>query len=154
MWFLIKTSMGFTAVLVALSYFGSQPAPSANEPVSQLQLTDAFAAATGAYTYLQGLCTEKPEVCEKGAETFTALAFRAREGAKVAYELLDSQLSGSDEKVALASGEPPHAAPSSLPAGAQQPMPPKPQVLTTASVPVADTVVTGTVPLPKPRPDR
>jgi Family of unknown function (DUF5330) len=152
MWFLIKTSMGFTAVLVALSYFGSQPTPSAEQPATQLQLTDAFAAATGAYTYLQGLCTEKPEVCEKGAETFTALAFRAREGAKVAYELLDSQLSSGDDKPVLASAEPSRLTSATIPAGPQQPLPPKPEALATASV--ADAVVTGTVPLPQRRPDR
>ncbi|MGE6743347.1 DUF5330 domain-containing protein [Allorhizobium pseudoryzae] len=151
MWFLIKTSMGFTAVLVALSYFGSQPAPSGQEPASQLQLTDAFVAATGAYTYLQGLCTEKPEVCEKGAETFTAIAFRAREGAKVAYELLDSQLSGTDDKPALAAAATP-GLPMSTGSVASQPMPPKPEALSAAAT--ADAVVTGTVPLPQRRPDR
>ncbi|WP_165214346.1 DUF5330 domain-containing protein [Affinirhizobium pseudoryzae] len=151
MWFLIKTSMGFTAVLVALSYFGSQPAPSGQEPASQLQLTDAFVAATGAYTYLQGLCTEKPDVCEKGAETFTAIAFRAREGAKVAYELLDSQLSGTDDKPALAAAAAP-GLPMSTGSVASQPMPPKPEALSAAAT--ADAVVTGTVPLPQRRPDR
>jgi hypothetical protein len=37
------------------------------------------------------LCSEKPDVCVKGAETFSALGSRAREGARVAYTYLDTQ---------------------------------------------------------------
>ncbi len=90
MWFLIKGSFWFGLVLVLLSVFSTESSDKlANGP--QLQLSDAFTAASGAYDYLTGMCSEKPEVCAKGSETLTALGYRAREGARVAYELLDSQ---------------------------------------------------------------
>ena len=110
MWFLIKGSFWFSLVLVALSFFGPPSTEGANAP--RLELSDAFSAATQAYEYVSALCLEKPDVCEKGAETFTALGHRAREGAKVAYELLDRQFGGSGDiadeaspRAELAAGE-------------------------------------------------
>ena len=94
MWFLIKGSFWFTLVLVALSFFGPPPSEETNGP--RLELSDAFSAANEAYAYVSALCLEKPDVCAKGAETFTALGHRAREGAKVAYELLDKQFGSGD----------------------------------------------------------
>src|SRR3546814_3778811 len=88
MWFLIKGSVWFALVLVVLSYFGGRPQSETAAP-SALEMTDAVTAATQAYQYLSAICIEKPDVCEKGAETFSALGLRAREGARVAFELLD-----------------------------------------------------------------
>lgn len=100
MWFLIKGTFWFTTVLVALSFFSSRPAEE-TEAKSQFEVTNAVTAAAGVYQYLSKLCLEKPEVCEKGAETLTALGNRAREGAQVAFEFLDKQLS-DEEKAAMA----------------------------------------------------
>jgi hypothetical protein len=86
MWFLIKGTFWFTLVLVALSFIGgNQNAQS----TSQFQLGNAISAATGAYDYVSGLCSTKPDVCVKGAQTFTAIGERAREGALVAFQLLN-----------------------------------------------------------------
>lgn len=93
MWFLIKGTFWFTMMLVALSFFSSRPA-AVDEAGAKLEVADAVHAATGVYQYLSGLCLERPEVCEKGAETLTALGHRAREGALVAFDILDNQLSG------------------------------------------------------------
>ncbi|MFK3778216.1 DUF5330 domain-containing protein [Agrobacterium sp. NPDC089420] len=95
MWFLIKGTFWFSLVLVALSYFGSSSDP-AKEP-SAFDIPSAFSAAGEAYRYVSAICTEKPDVCVKGAETFHALGERAKEGAKVAYELLDKQLAAGDK---------------------------------------------------------
>ena len=91
MWFLIKGSFWFGLVLVLLSALQLGEFDAAGAATRKSQLSDAFTAASGAYDYLTGMCSEKPDVCAKGAETFTALGYRAREGARVAYELLDSQ---------------------------------------------------------------
>jgi hypothetical protein len=159
MWFLIKTSVVFAAGLVVLSYFSSHPPAPTDNAAGQLQLADAFTAATGAYTYLSGLCSEKPEVCVKGGETFTALAIRAKEGARVAYEFLDRQLAPVEQD-ATASAAP--AAPSS----AMLPLMPKLTLTSAPGQPLpqkiaevegrrsTDSVVTGTVPLPQKRPER
>lgn len=97
MWFLIKGTFWFSMVLVALSYFGSSNDP-AREP-SAFDLPSAVSAAGEAYRYVSAICVEKPDVCVKGVETFHALGERAKEGAKVAYEMLDKQLAADDKAV-------------------------------------------------------
>lgn len=160
MWFLIKTSVVFAAGLVVLSYFSSHPQAPTENTAGQLQLAGAFTAATGAYTYLSGLCSEKPEVCVKGGETFTALAIRAKEGARVAYEFLDRQLAPAEQAAATASAAPaahPSALLPSMPklTLTSAPSQPLPQKLAEAEGRRStDSVVTGTVPLPQKRPER
>ncbi|MDO1581501.1 DUF5330 domain-containing protein [Rhizobium oryzicola] len=152
MWFLIKGSVFFAMVLVVLSYFSSQPTP-APAGTKDLQVSDAISAATEAYGYIASICKQKPDVCEKGGEAFTALSYRAREGARVAFEFLDNQLAGDkadgkvDNKAKLADANP---APRHLAEAPAQPMPPKPQDVKVSD---ADAVKTGTVvPLPMKRP--
>ncbi len=90
MWFLIKGTFYCSMALVVLSFFGNPPQEeTAGGP--RLVMGDAIAAATDAYQYVSAICVEKPEVCEKGKETFQALGQRAREGALVAFQLLDQQ---------------------------------------------------------------
>ncbi|OHV75614.1 DUF5330 domain-containing protein [Rhizobium sp. LCM 4573] len=137
MWFLIKGGFWFAAVLVVLSYFSSRPAPE-TEAVSGLQVTDTLRVATEAYQYMSGLCAEKPEVCEKGAETLMLLGHRAREGARVAFEILDSQFT-EDGKAPLAADEPL----AELADPDPTPFPGKGG---------ADTIMTGAIPLPQPKP--
>jgi hypothetical protein len=105
MWFLIKGSIFFSLVLVALSYFGGSS--DSNAPTSQMNVAGAVSAASEAYRYVSAICVEKPDVCEKGAETFHALGERAREGAKVAYQLIDAQLAGSEQPAKLATADAP-----------------------------------------------
>jgi hypothetical protein len=89
MWFLIKGTFYCTATLVALSFLAAPPAE--EKDGASFDMGAAITAASGAYVYVTSLCVEKPEVCEKGAQTFQALGQRAREGALVAYQLLDQQ---------------------------------------------------------------
>ena len=172
MWFLIKGSFWFGLVLVALSVFSSESSDNAGHP--QLQLSDAFTAASGAYVYITGMCSEKPEVCSKGGETLTALGYRAREGARVAYELLDSQFRDDNSKMVSAKTAVPPApvalAAPSLPeaitntvreaqAALNQPMPRLPQPYrppvddgASAERVVTGTIPAGSIPLPTPKP--
>ncbi|MBX4869490.1 DUF5330 domain-containing protein [Rhizobium bangladeshense] len=160
MWFLIKGSFWFGLVLVLLSVFSTEGSDKlADGP--QLQLSDAFLAASGAYDYLTGMCSERPEVCAKGTETLTALGYRAREGARVAYELLDSQF--TDEQTTTARlAEPANGTAPAMPslaspsvqekvreakAALNQPMPYRPPVDDES-----ESVVTGAIPLPTPKP--
>lgn len=172
MWFLIKGSFWFGLVLVLLPLFSAESSNRlANDP--KIEFSDAFSAASGAYEYLTGMCSEKPEVCAKGADTMTALGYRAREGARVAYELLDSQFGEPEDKLAKLTA--PTAA-VSLPqanaapevavapvathreekaAALNQPMPYRPPVdddaaPTTGSTPAG--IYTGAIPLPLPKP--
>ncbi len=180
MWWLIKGSFWFSLVLVLLPFLSAgSSARLANAP--PVEMADAFSAVTGAYTYLSGLCDQKPDVCEKGAKTFTALGYRAREGAYVAFEYLNQKFADDPAKAGApklaaapvspspAASGPKLAAALADPAANQaveggvafQPMPAmpsghKPQPY---RPPVADKVVTGSlparvpVPLPRPNPE-
>jgi hypothetical protein len=112
MWFLIKGSVFFAAVLVVLSYFSAEPAAD-DANISPLQVADAVSAASGAYQYISAICSERPEVCEKGADTLAVIGVRAKEGARVAYELLDKHF--GDGQPALAMKSDPDATP--MPSG-------------------------------------
>jgi hypothetical protein len=96
MWFLIKGAFWFSIVLVALSFFGSDPGAEMAKGETRVEFANAFTAASGAIRYMGAICSEQPDVCEKGARTFAALSVRAREGAKVAYEMLDTYLDNKD----------------------------------------------------------
>jgi hypothetical protein len=90
MWFLIRAAFWFSLVLVMLPIFDRDATDRlANE--NGVELTDALGAAAGVISYASDLCAQKPEVCVKGAETFSTLGSRAREGARVAYTYLDTQ---------------------------------------------------------------
>ncbi|ODS56843.1 MAG: hypothetical protein ABS40_08625 [Agrobacterium sp. SCN 61-19] len=101
MWFLIKGTFYCTATLVALSFLAAPPAE--EKDGASFDMGAAITAASGAYEYVTSLCVEKPEVCEKGKATFQALGQRAREGALVAYQLLDQQF--TDEGTAVVADE-------------------------------------------------
>lgn len=145
MWFLIKGTFWFAAVLVVLSYFSTRPVAE-NQGANALQVADAFSAATEAYQYVSAICAEKPDVCEKGAETFSALGVRAKEGARVAFEMLDKQFGGKDvqkkdTETALVSDPDP------------SPMPTKPaEAKPVEAAATPDRIFTGTVPVPQKRP--
>ncbi|WOS63690.1 DUF5330 domain-containing protein [Sinorhizobium fredii] len=90
MWFLVKATFWFSLVLVLLPFL--DPSSSAKlENGPKVEIGDTFSAANEAFQYVSAICIQKPDVCEKGAETFVALGHRAREGARIAYEFLDSQ---------------------------------------------------------------
>ena len=139
MWFLIKTGLTFAMVLVGLSYFSGRPVAEVSGS-QQIEMQDAVSAAAQAYQYLSAICIEKPQVCEKGAETFSALGVRATEGARVAFELLDQQFGDRDMAVAERADPEP------------TPFPAKLAAATTGTIPASDPVFTGTVPVPQKRP--
>lgn len=134
MWFLIKGTFWFTLVLVALSFIGSNQ-NSQSTAASQFQMANAISAATGAYDYLSGLCSTKPDVCVKGAQTLSAIGERAREGALVAYQLLNSHF-GDGQATANATS------------GATQGVSQGNATGDKEAGPSADHVVTGSVPHP------
>ena len=90
MWFLIKGTFWFSLVLVLLPFIDADSSAKL-EKGPTVQIGDTFSAASEALTYVTAMCLEKPDVCEKGSETFVALGHRAREGALIAYKFLDTQ---------------------------------------------------------------
>jgi hypothetical protein len=137
MWFLIKGTFWFSLVLVLLPLFDHDAAEKLEDGPA-VEIGDTFSAASEAVGYITAICLQKPDVCEKGAETFVALGHRAREGARVAYKLLDSQFADPAEATEAAT------------AALEQPLP---ALAGAAEETGADSVVTGTIAVPMRRPD-
>jgi Family of unknown function (DUF5330) len=99
MGFLLKTAFWFSLVLLVLPFnFGEK---SNDQPsVGAIQ---TFFAAREALGDIGGLCERKPEVCEIGKSAMHTVGIRAREAARIAYELLDSQLGQPDTAATTAS---------------------------------------------------
>lgn len=147
MWFLIRGVFWFSLVLIALPFFDGE-AQKKLEGAPQVEAVDAISAAAGAISYISQICGERPDVCEKGAETAAALGSRAREGALVAYKILDKKFAdGAHDAKAGVDG----ATTASLPDTAAQPLPETPHVAEARQP--ADALVTGgIVPIPQARP--
>ena len=138
MWFLIKGTFWFSLVLVLLPFLNAESSATL-EKGPTVQLGDTFSAASEAINYVTAICLEKPDVCEKGSETFVALGHRAREGAKIAYQFLDTQFAEDGADVAKAEPAKKDALNQPLPA--------------VAKVDADADVITGTVAIPTRRPD-
>ncbi len=98
MWFLIKGTFWFSLVLVLLPFLD----PSSSKTLEngpRVDVGDTVSAASEAFSYISAICVEKPDVCVKGAETFVALGHRAREGARIAYQFLDTQFAEPGDAV-------------------------------------------------------
>ncbi len=96
MWFLFKTGLWFSLVLVMLPFFDTE-ATNNLKGAPTVEVGDAVSAATGVYDYVRNMCNDRPEVCAKGGETLVALGSRAREGALVAYKMIDRQLANTTQ---------------------------------------------------------
>ncbi|MEP3437411.1 MAG: DUF5330 domain-containing protein [Hoeflea sp.] len=95
MWFLIKGSFWFSLVLIALPFLdtGSREALETAPP---LEVGQSVAAAVEAFEDIKQICVRKPDICETGSETFAALGTRAKEGARIAYQFLDSKFANDE----------------------------------------------------------
>lgn len=83
MGFLIRMAFWFSLVLLALPL---DPAGKDGQGVSPIQ---AFFAAREAVDDVSGICERKPGVCEVGKAAMQTIGVRARETARIAYEMLE-----------------------------------------------------------------
>lgn len=44
---------------------------------------------------LRQICARKPDVCDKGAQTLNALGLQARDGAEIAFKMLDEKFASA-----------------------------------------------------------
>ncbi|SIR16489.1 hypothetical protein SAMN05880582_10787 [Rhizobium sp. RU20A] len=95
MWFLVKAGFWFSLVLVLLPFLDPSPEQSGSGP--KVEIGETFKIAGEAIAYMRNICVEKPDVCEQGAETFSALGHRASEGARIAYEFLDARFGAAPD---------------------------------------------------------
>lgn len=90
MGFLIRTAFWFSLVLLFLP-LGT--GPDGESRVSPLQ---ALFAAREAVGDIAAICERKPEVCETGKAAMQTIGERARESARIAYEVLDQNFGKPD----------------------------------------------------------
>ena len=83
MGFLIRMAFWFSLVLLAL------PLDPAGEGSPGVNPGQAFFAAREAVDDLSGICERKPEVCEVGKAAMQTIGVRAREGARIAFDMLE-----------------------------------------------------------------
>ena len=101
MGFLIKMAFWFSLVLLVLPLDTSE---TTGESVSPIQ---AFFAAREAVDDVSGICERKPEVCEVGKAAMQTIGARARETARIAYEMIEDsgKAAPADEVGALIASE-------------------------------------------------
>ncbi|HHZ07171.1 MAG TPA: DUF5330 domain-containing protein [Rhizobiales bacterium] len=113
MFFLIRMVFWFSLVLLVLPLDAGR-APGSPPPVGPLQ---AISAAREAIGDVAGLCERKPDVCMTGRAAFETIGSRAREGARIAYELLDDASGDADATISTGSVPAPGKAAPVRPAG-------------------------------------
>jgi len=102
MWFLIKGSFWFSLVLITLPFLDSN-SREALDGAPPLEVGQSMAAAVEAFDDIRQICVRKPEICETGSETFAALGMRAKEGARIAYQFLDTKFADGEPELVTGS---------------------------------------------------
>ncbi|MBX3581277.1 MAG: DUF5330 domain-containing protein [Rhizobiaceae bacterium] len=93
MGFLIRMTFWFSLVLLVL------PLGPASESAPSVNPIQAFFAAKEAVDDFTGICERKPEVCEVGKAAMQTIGSRAREGARIVYEMLDEDGKAPEQAV-------------------------------------------------------
>lgn len=104
MGFLIRTAFWLSLVLLVIPFGGKD-----NEPT--VGAIEAFFAARAVIDDMSGLCERRPQACEVGRSAFHTIGTRARESARIAYDMLgDGQETPgiSTDQVSTGSAEPFH----------------------------------------------
>ena len=83
MGFLIRMAFWFSLVLLALPLGATDDGSVGVSPIQ------AFFAAKAAVGDVAGICKRKPDVCEVGKAAMHTIGVRARESARIAYEMLE-----------------------------------------------------------------
>ncbi len=64
---------------------------------TQVSPVQAFFAAREAVSDVAGICERKPDVCATGKAALQTISARARESARIAYEMIEDDKSASQE---------------------------------------------------------
>jgi len=147
MFFLLRTAFWLTLVLVLIPLGSEQE----NTTAETIDPVSAFLAAQATVSDIGGFCSRNPRACETGGDALAAIGSRARDGARIVYEFLDTQVADRSGSEPLITGSTGSSVPGTVPGL-------KSDVFTgmPASAPDANTVSLsetdfGPVPRPKPR---
>ena len=97
MGFLIKSAFWLSLVLLIIPFGGENDEPGVGA-------FEAFFAARAVIDDMSGLCERRPQACETGRSAFHTIGVRARESARIAYDMLGEDTKASE--TAIASPEP------------------------------------------------
>ncbi|WP_295806168.1 DUF5330 domain-containing protein [uncultured Nitratireductor sp.] len=89
MGFLIRSIFWLSLVLLLLPIGGTGGEDEGDAP--QVGALQALGAAREAVSDMVGICERKPEVCETGRAALQTIGVRARESARIAYEMLEEE---------------------------------------------------------------
>ena len=145
MLFLLRTAFWLTLVLVLIPLGSEQE--STSEQTVPVDPVSAFLAAQATVSDIGGFCSRNPEACETGGNALSAIGSRARDGARIVYEFLDTRIASESETGTLVTGS---TSASRLVETQDEASLPQPMIKAqgTASVEAA---ALGPVPRPKPR---
>jgi hypothetical protein len=103
MFFLLRTAFWLTLVLVLIPLGSDQE----GDAVEKVDPVSAFLAAQATVSDIGGFCSRNPQACETGGNALTAIGSRARDGARIVYEFLDTNIadsSGAEPQVTGSTG--------------------------------------------------
>ena len=95
MGFLIKSAFWLSLVLLVIPFGGGSDN---GEP--SVGAVETFFAARAVIDDMSGLCERRPQACEFGRSALHTIGVRAREGARIAYGMLDEHF-GEEPAAAL-----------------------------------------------------
>ena len=95
MGFLIKSAFWLSLVLLAIP-LGGEDSVDGQPAVGPVQ---TFMAAQAVVSDMANLCERRPDACEIGRAAFNTIGVRAREGARIAYGVLDEHFAPEGEPV-------------------------------------------------------
>lgn len=94
MGFLIKSAFWLSLVLLVIPFGGNDTDGQA--PVGPVE---TFMAARAVISDVADLCDRRPDACEVGRAAFNTIGVRAREGARIAYTMLDEHFAEEGDNV-------------------------------------------------------
>ncbi len=100
MFFLLRTAFWLTLVLVLIP-IGSGEDTSTDENINP---AEAYFAAQATISDFSGFCQRNPDACQTGSEALTAIGSRARDGARIVYEYLDTKIADEEIPDAIVTG--------------------------------------------------
>ena len=103
MGFLIKCAFWLSLVLLVIPFGNNE-----GDGTPRVGAVEAFLAARAVIDDMSGLCERRPEACEVGRSAFHTIGVKAREGARIAYDMLDEQFGEPGARAPADSGEPVH----------------------------------------------
>ena len=95
MFFLLRAAFWFSLVLLMLPFN-----PKGQSGEGTVGAIETLFAVRDAVADMRGMCERKPDVCKTGGAALHTIGVRAREAARIGYELLDEEApQGLDETV-------------------------------------------------------